>query len=100
MSADEKIIKWLSSDATLYQEARKIARGVSIPPFGEIFEYGDKELLDFVFEVLFAGEYGEHVFEELGIDLRHLNQIREELDEDDVCGANWEVIRKTLLRQQ
>ena len=97
--ANKKIATWLSGDATLYQEARRIAKGVPIPPFGEVFEYRDMELFDFVFEVLFAGEYGERVFEELGIDLRYLNEIREELDEDDVYGADWELIRKTLLRE-
>ena len=97
--SSQKIIAWLSGDATLYAEARKIAKGRPIPPYGEIFEYGDNDLQNFVYEVLFAGEYGEHVFEELGIDLRHLNEIREELDEDDVYGADWELIRKTLLRE-
>lgn len=97
--SSQKIIAWLSGDATLYAEARKIAKGRPIPPYGEIFEYGDNDLQNFVYEVLFAGDYGEFAFIQLGIDLRYLNETREELDEDDVYGADWELIRKTLLRE-
>lgn len=100
MEPEEKIIKWLVDDQELFFRARTIAQGDSVEPDGEIFEYGDDSLAEWIHEVLFGGYYGEMVFEMYEIDARHLNFGRDTLTSDQVLDADWEKIRKALLREK
>jgi hypothetical protein len=65
-----KILSWLKEEPALLEEAQDRARG-------DEFEYNDNELFEWVYGVLYTEEYGELVLGALGVDLRHLNQIRE-----------------------
>lgn len=97
MTSEQKIIEWLRGEEALLKDAKVIARGTPIPPSGTIYEYGDKDLMEWVFNILYQESYGSYAMGYLGISSRYPAALGVRMTESEVCQANWEEIRKNIL---
>lgn len=93
MNSEDKITEWLTGSAVLRESARHIARGRPVPPEGEIFEYGDQDLMEWVFDLLYSPEPAWLP----GMASGYAAKLGVRMTESEVCQANWQVIRASLL---
>lgn len=91
-AATHDLTVWLENDAALSEWAKKIAKGNK-------FEYGDNELHENVYDLLYDNDAASFFnLASPGI-IRARNEYREKFSKQEIDGIEWAYVRSSLLAE-